>query len=212
MDWILGLDVDNQNAVILWLCGAGGVGKSAIAHDIARRCDFEELLLANFSFFRSDPTRNNAKPLIATIAYQIAINVPGTGGKMCANIERDPDILTRSLEAQVTALIAEPLCEPLEAGYFNAPTSRRLIIIDGFDKCDTSAVQRSILQAISLLFHKYHLPLLILVASRPQRDLTHSLSTGSLPKFYITLELDGTYNPDDDMWRFLTDIFKILTP
>jgi len=208
MDWILGLGVDDQNAVILWMYGPAGAGKSAIAHDIARRCDLEKLLLAGFFFSRSDSTRSNAKSFIATIAYQIAINIPGTQEKIVATIEHDPLIFTRSLEAQLASLIVEPLCEPLEGGYFNAPTSRRLIIIDGLDECDTPAVQCSILQVISLLFHEYHLPFLILVASRPESHLTHSFTTGSLPEFHTTLALDDTYKPDDDIRRFLTDKFK----
>ena len=209
MDWVLGLGVDDQNAVILWMYGPAGAGKTAIAHDIAHRCDLEKLLLASF-FSRSDRRRSNAKSLIATIAYQIAINIPGTREKIVATIEQDPLILTRSLEAQVTALIVEPLREPLEAGYFHEPTSRRLIIIDGLDECDTPAVQCSILQVISLLFHDYHLPLLILVASRPERHLAHSFRTGSLPEFHTTLALDDTYKPDDDIRLFLTDNFKQL--
>jgi hypothetical protein len=208
MDWTLGLDVDDQNTVILWLYGPAGAGKTAILHDIAHRCDLEKLLLASFFFSRSDPTRSTAKSLIATISYQMAVNIPGTRKKIFDIIGQDPLIITRSLEAQVTALIVEPLREPLEAGYFNAPTSRRLIIIDGLDECDTPAMQRSILQAISLLFDKYHLPLRILVASRPEQHLIHSFRTGSLPQFHATLSLDDTYNPDDDIRLFLTDNFK----
>jgi hypothetical protein len=208
MDWILGLGVDDQNAVILWMYGPAGAGKTAIAHNIAQRCDLEKLLLASFFFSRSDPTRSTAKSLIATIAYQIAINIPGTREKIVATIEQDPLILVRSLEAQVAALIVDPLREPLEAGYFNAPTSRRLIIIDGFDECDASAMQCSILQVISLLFHEYHLPLLILLASRPERHLTHAFTTGSLPGSHTTLALDDTYEPDDDIRLFLTDSFR----
>ena len=205
MDWILGLGEDDQNAVVLWMYGPAGSGKTAIAHDIAHRCDLEKLLLASFFFSRSDPAWSNAKSLMATIAYQIAINIPGTHEKIVATIEQDPLIFTRSLEAQVTSLIVEPLREPLEAGYCNAPTSRRLIIIDGLDECDTPAVQCSILQVI---FHEHHLPLLILIASRPERHLTHSFRTGSLLKFHTTLALDDTYKPDDDIRLFLTDNFK----
>ena len=208
MDWILGLGMDDQNAIILWLYGPAGAGKTAIAHDIAHRCDLEKLLLASFFFSRSNPTRSNAKSLIATIAYQISINIPGTREKIAAAIEQDPLILTRSFEAQVTAMIVEPLREPLEAGYCNAPTSRRLIIIDGLDECDTPAVQCSVLQVISLLFHEHHLPLLILIASRPERHLTHSFRTGPLLNFHTTLALDDTYKPDDDIRLFLTDNFK----
>ena len=208
MDWILGLGVEDQNAVILWLYGPAGAGKSAIAGVIANRCELKKLLLASFFFSRSDPAINNSKSFIATIAYQIALKIPETRERIVATIEQDPLILTRSLEAQVTALIVEPLRGPLEGGYFNEPTSRRLIIIDGLDECHTPAVQCNILQVISLLFHKYHLPLLILVSSRPESHLTLSFTTGLLPEFHTTLALDNTYKPDDDIRCFLIDKFS----
>jgi hypothetical protein len=208
MDWILGSGTEDQNAAILWFYGPAGAGKSAIAHNIAKRCDLEKLLLASFFFSRSDPARSNSKFLIATISYQIAINIPGTREKIVAAIDRDPLILSRSLEAQVAALIVEPLREPLETGYFNAQISRRLIIIDGVDECDPPAAQRSILEVISCLFRYYHLPLLVFIASRPERHLTHHFSTGSLSEFHTTLALDGTYKPDDDIRLFLTDKFS----
>ena len=124
MNWILGLNVEDQNTGILWFYGLAGAGKSAIAHNIADRCELEKLLVASFFFSRSDPACSNSKSLIATISYQITINIPGARENVVAAIERDPLILSRSLEAQVTLLIVEPLREPLEAGYFNAPTSR----------------------------------------------------------------------------------------
>ena len=166
------------------------------------------MLLATFFFSRSDPARNNAKSLIATIAYQVAINIPGTREKIVATIERHPLILTQSLEAQVASLIVEPLREPLEAGYFNEMTSRRLIIIDGLDECHNPDVQCRILGVISHLFHDYHLPLSILIASRPERHLTHAFSTQSLPKLHTTLALDVTYKPDNDIRLFLNDNFR----
>ena len=208
MDWILGSSADDQNTVILWFYGPAGAGKSAIAHKIAERCELEKLLLASFFFSRSDPARSNSKSLITTISYQIAINIPGTREKVVAAIERDPLILSRSLTAQVGALIVEPLRGPLEAGYFNTPTSRRLIIIDGLDECDPPAVQCSILEVISRLFRDYGLPLLVFIVSRPERHLTHSFSTGSLLEFHTTLALDDNYKPNDDIRLFLTDSFR----
>jgi hypothetical protein len=208
MDWILGHGADDQNAVILWFYGPAGAGKSAITHKIAERCELEKLLLASFFFSRSDPARSNSRSLITTISYQIAINIPGTKDKVVAAMERDPLILSRSLETQVAALVVEPLLKPLEAGYFNAPTSRRLIIIDGLDECNPPAVQCTILEVISRLFRDYRLPLLIFIASRPERHLTHSFSTGSLPEFHTTLALDDTYKPNDEIRLFLADNFR----
>ena len=189
MDWILGLNMDDQNALILWLYGPAGAGKSDIAHDIAHRCDLENLLLASFFFSHSDPTRSNAKSLIATIAYQIAINIPGTRGNIVATIERDPLIFSRSLEAQVASLIVKPLREPHEAGYFSTSTSRRLIIIDGLDECDTPAMQCNILQVISRMFHDYHLPLRVFVSSRPKGHLTRLFLTDNFRQVKDTLNL-----------------------
>ena len=127
---------------------------------------------------------------------------------MAAAIERDPLILTRALEAQAAALIVEPLRELIGVGYFNSTSSRRLIIIDGLDECDTLAAQRKVLEIISFLIQKYHLPILIFVASRPERHLTQAFNTGFLPDVHTTLALDHTYRPDDDIRRFLTDIFR----
>ena len=89
-----GLGVDDQNTGILWFYGPAGAGKSAIDHNIADRCDLEKLLLANFFFSRSDPTRSNSKSFIATISYQIAINIPRARENVVAAIERDPPILS----------------------------------------------------------------------------------------------------------------------
>ena len=208
MSWIYGLWEEDSNAVILWFYGPAGAGKSAIARNIAERCDLEKILLATFFFSRSDPARNNPKSLIATIAYQIMTNLPETRGKMIACIDRDPLILDRSLEVQVEALIVEPLRELLDAGYFMTPSSRRVIIIDGLDECDPPATQSKVLDAISLLFRKYLLPFRILVASRPERLLTHSFNTGSLPEIHTTLALDDNYQPYDDIRLFLTDNFR----
>lgn len=207
MQWILGLGGDNESAVVLWFYGPAGAGKSAIAQKIAEMCDIEKLLLACFFFSRSDPTRCDAKSLMPTIAYQITTNFPETREKVVAAIERDPLIFTRSLEAQVEVLIVDPLRELLNAGYFSAPSSRRLIIIDGLDECNTTDVQCKILVVISLLFRKYRLPLLVLVASRPEQHLTHAFNTSGLLEFRTTLALDNTYQPDHDIRLFLNDSF-----
>jgi len=73
MNWIRSSDIDDcdVNAVIMWIYGKSGAGKSAIAQTIADCCDVQRLLLASFFFSRLDPSRNNPKSLITTIAYQI---------------------------------------------------------------------------------------------------------------------------------------------
>jgi len=66
MDWIRSTDCETFNRHILWLTGAAGAGKSAIAQTIIELCLAEGFIIASFLFFRSDGSRNNGKILIAT--------------------------------------------------------------------------------------------------------------------------------------------------
>jgi hypothetical protein len=78
MNWIVG-EVE-WDRFVMWLYGPAGAGKSAIAQTIAEHCHASHLLLASFFFSRTDPKRNNEKSLIASIAYQITLNVPEARG------------------------------------------------------------------------------------------------------------------------------------
>ncbi|PPQ93151.1 hypothetical protein CVT25_010775, partial [Psilocybe cyanescens] len=76
MDWISGLNEDTREALIMWLYGAAGAGKSAIAQTIAEILDSQHFVLASFFFWRSDPQRGMAKLLVTTLAYQLAVKLP----------------------------------------------------------------------------------------------------------------------------------------
>ncbi len=61
--------------------------------------------------FRTDSTRNKIKPLVATLAYQLALNVPGAREAISSAIEHDPLIFDRSFESQFTSLIMDPFSQ-----------------------------------------------------------------------------------------------------
>src|SRR4051812_31166505 len=66
MRWIvLGTDKDEQaGKQFMWLNGAAGCGKSAIAQSTVESCIEHGLPLASFFFSKSDSTRNHAGSLI----------------------------------------------------------------------------------------------------------------------------------------------------
>ena len=55
MNWNFGLREEDRDAMIMWVNGAAGTGKSAIAQTIAERCHNLGLLLSSF-FFLLGPT------------------------------------------------------------------------------------------------------------------------------------------------------------
>ena len=206
MKWIQwGEDLE---AFIMWVYGPAGAGKSAIAQTIAEMCEEEMILLASFFFSRNDPSRSTVKPLIATIAYQITSNLPDAREAILVAIERDPLIFSKSLAIQVKSLIVAPLQPLAEAGYFNNPASRRLVIIDGLDECFDPKVQQHVVEVLVNTQRRHQLPLIFLIASRPEQHISFAFSTGVLPTVTTRIALDDSYLPDNDIQLFLTDKFQ----
>jgi hypothetical protein len=196
------------NSFIMWVYGPAGAGKSAIAQTIAEICEEEMILLASFFFSRNDPSRNNAKPLIATIAYQIILNLPDVRDAILGVVERDPLIFSKSLTVQLKSLIVKPLQHLIEAGFFHEPASRRLVIIDGLDECSDPKVQRNIVEVLANAHRQHRLPLIFLFASRPEQHISLAFSTGVLPGVTTRIALDESYLPEKDIELFLTDKFQ----
>jgi hypothetical protein len=199
---------EDLDAFIMWVYGPAGAGKSAIAQTICEMCEEEMIMLASFFFSRNDASRSTAKPLIATIVYQITLNLPSVRYAILGAIERDPLIFSKSLAVQFKSLIVTPLRPLVEAGFFNDPTSRRLIIIDGLDECSDPKVQRNILDVLANAQKQHQLPLIFLIASRPEQHISLAFNTGLLHSITTRLALDESYLPDEDIRLFLADKFQ----
>ncbi|KDR68083.1 hypothetical protein GALMADRAFT_146574 [Galerina marginata CBS 339.88] len=206
-DWIFSLDPESRNALIMWLHGPAGSGKSAIAQTIAEWAFEEGVLLASYFFSRFDTTRNHSRSLIATIAYQIATSFSEIRDHILTAIDTDPLIFTRSLITQMRLLVVDPLKHLLLSGYSNKIESKRLIVIDGLDECEDRDEQVDILRTILNTLEKHHIPIIILIASRPGHEITRSFDLG-LRDFTSRLPLDDGYQPSADIERYLQDKFN----
>jgi hypothetical protein len=206
MEWIWGRE--DRDALIMWLYGPAGAGKSAIAQSIAEKCDEIGLLLATFFFSKSDGSRNSSQPLIPTIAYQVALHLPETWERISAAILHDPLVFTKSLQTQVELLLIKPLRPLMNAGYFTDPNSRRLIIIDGLDECHDPKAQQKIIEQISNMLRARNVPVVFLIASRPETHLSVTFDLPAQTTILARLALGDQYQPDQDIRVYLEDSFK----
>ncbi|KIM35700.1 hypothetical protein M413DRAFT_449637 [Hebeloma cylindrosporum] len=204
MEWVR-KKID-RDAFIMWLYGAAGAGKSAIAQTIAELCEEHKLLLASFFFFRADSLRSNSKKLVATIAYQVAVAIPGVRGVMEAVIDNDPHLLSRSLITQFTALIVDPLESLFENSLGEHPDLPNLIIIDGLDECK-DGTQVQVLDMIFAVGKRSKFPFIFLVASRPELEISSALGDGKIREGLTRLPLDADITSLDDIKHFLQDKF-----
>jgi hypothetical protein len=207
MDWVKDA---NKVALFLWLYGPAGAGKSAIAQTIAELLEEAGLLAAAFFFSRNATERNDKTTLVATLVYQLVISIPEIRAHVLEVVEQDPALFSRSIEAQIQALIIKPLNavatdETLAATLLLRP---RLIILDGLDECRTTLAQTHILNVLSTAAKHLCIPLCFIIASRPEQQIRQAFNDqNSLGSRSFSIALDDTYQPDDDIRVFLQSTF-----
>ena len=69
-------------------------------------------------------------------------------------------------------------------------------------------VQRNILDILSNARQQHQLPLIFLIASRPEQNISLAFNTGLLPSIMTRLALDESYLPNEDIQLFLADKFQ----
>ena len=189
----------------MWLYGPAGAGKSAIAQTIAELCHDLKLLAASFFFSRTTTGRSDSSHLIATLTYQLCLSIPEIRSYVEDAVELDPEVFALSLEVQLQKLVLEPLSHLHNKRDHIYP---RLVIIDGLDECaSASHVQHSVLQ---ILAEKLPIPMLFLVASRPEPHIRVFFMAESMTSITTTLALDDSYLPDADIKLFLETKFDAI--
>ena len=117
-DWLNNSDSKST----LWICGPPGVGKSTLAHTLARNLDKEgsHRLGASFFFDRADARRNNPQSVFPSLAYQLAARQPALR-EFCCPQSTMSDL---KVQNQFEMLISKPL-----ASCFDSMKNHRLVII-----------------------------------------------------------------------------------
>ena len=204
MEWMDGSRQETKKKGINWVTGAAGAGKSAIGRTICERCAEKGTLLGGFFFGLGDPTRNHSRSLVATIAYQICSINTAIRKAVCDFIDYDPLIFSRSLRAQFTSLVMDPLAASYSDDSHHTPC---LIVIDGLDECVDKASQRDILETLLYVTTTSRMPLRILICSRPESQITSFLNLPRTSSAVFKIFLGDEYSPEEDIRLYLSDRF-----
>ena len=206
MDWIVNIDRQTR---VLWLNGPAGAGKSAIEQTIAELCHHKNYLAASFFFSRSVSDRNRKTFLITTIVDQLIVSIPEIREHVGNALFNNPSLLTQSLEAQMEALIVEPLeAASSSCGVDFMNPRPKVIVLDGLDECGESESQRYILKVLTNSINKHSIPFSFILASRPEHHIRESFDVKLLSSLTTRLVLDDKYQPDVDIRTFLRSKFQ----
>ncbi|KDR86060.1 hypothetical protein GALMADRAFT_132662 [Galerina marginata CBS 339.88] len=200
-DWVRD---PNPPSNALWLYGQAGAGKSAIMQTIAEFLHefLREHYAGSFFFTGGKPKCDQGSALFCTLAYQIAINVPGMREAVNDAMIADVTLHTKSMETQFRSLIVEPFkrCQFL-------PTHTPTILIDGLDECQGPDTQRAILKLIANATTAAGVPLRFVIASRPEFWIRHGFDRKPLFDITQRLELSDSLEAGRDIRKFLEDGF-----
>ena len=200
MDWI---NDSNVSEDVLWLHGSAGAGKSAIMQTIAEllQDQFLDQYGATFFFAKDIVGRNSADNLFSTLAYQIAMNMPGMRTIINDTMEGDKTLPKKSLDIQLQSLIVDTVTH---ASHLPHPPT---IIIDGLDECHDSQIQRKILSLIGEAISISRVPLRFLIASRPELWIREAFDQEPLLSVTTQLSLSDSADADLDIGKYLQEGF-----
>ena len=203
LDWIHN---ESSASSVFWLYGPAGAGKTAILQAIAEYLCSSSGSGQNFggSFFfsRGKNGCDRGHFLFSTIAYQLALKVPGLRQHVNRIMELDPTLHAKSMDVQLQTLIVNAfqlLSPPPQCSY--------LVIIDGLDECHDKATQQLILRLLCKTITVHKLPLRFLIGSRPESHIRLSFDQESLCTITHRVVLNQTFNPGRDIQVFLQDGF-----
>ena len=195
--WLDGRDNDKR-AVICWLNGPAGYGKSALAQTIAEGYSAEGRLLGSFFFLRGAGERSHISRLIPTLAYQISLSFPAVKPSLEKALMDEPALLgsTVSLAHRFQKLILEPMhlntvLLPYSSEDVSCFVKKQIIVIDALDECDDKAEMADFIDILLSASSGWtHLPFQILLTSRVEEHIRKKFDS-SEAQFLHRLELQN---------------------
>jgi len=126
-------------------------------------------------------------------------------------LHKDYSLLSRSLEAQLEAMVVKPFemaRSNTSDGADFVHSLPKLIILDGLDECGDSHSHDSVLRLILAAVSQYNLPFSFLIASRPEQKIREVFDKSTMGLTVRRLVLDDKYLPNDDIRTFLVSSFQ----
>jgi hypothetical protein len=155
-----------NSARVLVLFGLAGMGKSAIAHEIARRFDEMHRLTSSFIFIRKEQSKSEAHHLFTNLARNLADRYPLFKAAL-GNIIKDNTALrldTRDYGTLFRRLIREPLQDLLIVD----PV---LVVIDALDESGDATGKHGLHRFLADNLSSLPANFRVLITSRPEHGI-----------------------------------------
>ncbi len=202
LDFIVNWVNDPTSERSLVLFGQAGTGKSAIAHEIARRFDQMHRLTSSFIFLRKEQSEGEAYHLFTTLARDLSDRYPSFRASLGRSIKYDSSLRLRTRD--YPTLFKSLILEPLKDLHIVGPI---LVVIDALDESGDvtggNGLHKFLAQNLSRLPSNFR----VFITSRPEHDVESAFVGDRLAsvkiKYMKDSELAATTH--DDILAFLQE-------
>ena len=181
-----------------WIYGLPGIGKTALAHSICASLHERNHLVGAYFCQRDDGKLNEARNILPTLIYKLAIVFPSFRRLVAERLRDNPNLTPGSMKPfLLLGLIRKLPCPPKRTPVF---------VIDAIDECGDSHTHPGILRA--LIHATTHAPWLkIIITSRPEAYIHHFFDSlvGSSHKQY---DLTADKEAPSDLRTFASTRFE----
>ena len=188
---------DTAEPNVLWLCGAPGTGKTAIAWSLIAELERQQRSAGEF-FFRLN--QNWPSQLWCTLAYKMTKFHPAIKSEVYKAVKRQESGFPRDdIQLIFDQLIAGPL-KSLSARLSNRSP---VVLIDGLEQCSQGyanwqALLDTLPQWLNLPSH-YKL----IITGRPQHDIAKVFEGKDIKRMELFVGDDADYYTNDDVRTYL---------
>ncbi|KAH6874852.1 hypothetical protein BKA70DRAFT_1577118 [Coprinopsis sp. MPI-PUGE-AT-0042] len=189
------LDIENWRAnessvPIFILDGIAGIGKTTVVKTFCTRAAAELRLAASWFFSRDQQDRKSTRGFVGTLAFQLASYHPALRDRIAQVLKDQPDILQKTIRAQFSTLIHEPLQAVLQE-----LEGTHSVSIDAIDECDLDEAT----EILSILLGTVpkHPQLRLLITCRPERPFRLLLQKHQGPHVFHLHEIENSVVESD---------------
>jgi hypothetical protein len=122
------LQAGPSGAVVFWLNGLAGTGKSTVARTVCKSLGGN--LGAAFFISRNSLDRRTSVRVLNSLVYQLACTDDEMRSCICAALEADSELASASLNKQILSLLVDPLRKRTDV------QEQIVLVLDALDECD----------------------------------------------------------------------------
>ena len=175
---------------VFLLLGGAGTGKSTISTTIAEEYRRNDSLGCYLFFLRS---KSDPMTVIRTVAYNLAVYNQNIAECIEDALRNKGELISASLDTQFDTFLSIPLHQS------KIKSKPILVVLDALDECGLQNSRRALLQVLEDKLSTLPANFRFLITSRPEEDITSSLSYLSEIR---TARLDN-YNGTNDVHLYI---------